>query len=399
MREAAALRRMDFHVKIASINPPKQPLARMTVEEREEAAATFYVKSASLNQIARSHLMTLMRTPGTYLSGLRFALALGGLDLRRILFGFFYFVEAVMIGRWMEAEELRHLHVHFANAAATVALIAARIFPIKFSLTVHGPDEFYDTAGTLLKEKIAAASLICCIGYFARSQLMKLAPFEHWDKLEVVPLGVNPEFFTPVSRETAERCEILCVGRLVPAKGQHILLAAFAELVRRGHAVRLRLVGEGPDRASLERAVAAAGLGEQVIFAGALNQDQVRQLYRTADLFALASFAEGIPVVLMEAMAMAIPCVSTFVAGIPELIVSERDGILVMPSDVQALTAALERLLRDPELRRRFGAAGRQRVLEKYDLNHNIRHLAQIFSRRLGELECGIGEISERRQP
>jgi glycosyltransferase involved in cell wall biosynthesis len=145
-------------------------------------------------------------------------------------------------------------------------------------------------------------------------------------------------------------------------------------------------VGDGPDRASLEQAVDAAGLRSSVIFTGAVNQDAIRQLYRDADIFVLASFAEGIPVVLMEAMAMGLPCVSTYIAGIPELIVDERDGLLVMPSDVEGLANALERLLRDPELRSRLGAAGRQRVVEKYDLKRNTENLAQIFIRRLGEL-------------
>jgi glycosyltransferase involved in cell wall biosynthesis len=318
-----------------------------------------------------------------YLSALLFAIALGGADLKRILFGIFYFGEAVVLGHWTTLENLKHVHVHFANPASTVALIAGRIFPLSFSMTVHGPDEFYDSARMLLKEKIAAASLICCIGYFARSQLMKVSPPADWSKLEVAPLGVDPVIFSPGRQPTSDNFEILCVGRLVPAKGQHILLAAVAELIRRGHKARLQLVGEGPDRSSLEQAAQTAGIGQCVNFAGAVNQDGILKLYRAADIFALASFAEGIPVVLMEAMAMELPCISTFVAGIPELIVNERDGLLVMPSDIGALTEALQRLLVDPELRLRLGAAGRRRVVEKYDLNRNVDRLAQIFAARL----------------
>jgi glycosyltransferase involved in cell wall biosynthesis len=354
----------------------------MTETERLEVSGTFYVKSAGLAAIARAHLSTFARTPLAYLRGLVFAIGLGGLDLRRILFGIFYFGEAVVIGRWMESLELRHLHAHFANAASTVALIARRIFPIDFSFTMHGPDELYDIPGFFLQEKIKAASLVCCIGYFARSQLMRLVPPHEWGKLEVSPLGVDLSIFTPrKARPQPASLEVVCVGRLVPAKGQHVLLEAVANLVRAGHQLRLRLVGDGPDRPSLERA--AAQLDGAVIFEGSVNQDKVLQIYGDADIFVLASFAEGIPVVLMEAMAMEIPCISTYVAGIPELIRSEVDGILVMPSDDRALAAAIERLIIDPDLRARLGAAARKRVMQKYDLNCNVARLAQLLSNRL----------------
>jgi len=239
---------------------------------------------------------------------------------------------------------LTHLHVHFANAASTVGLIASRTFPIGFSLTVHGPDEFYDASGLRLAEKIAGASFVCCIGQFARSQLMKLSPPSQWDKLEIGPLGVDPQRFSPRRfRSSPSRFEILCVGRLVPSKGQLVLIAAIERLVKTTPNLRLRLVGDGPERESLERAIAAANLGSYVVLEGSVNQDRIQEFYRQADIFVLASFAEGIPVVLMEAMAMEIPCVSTFVAGIPELIRNETDGILVPPSDDLALATAIKR--------------------------------------------------------
>ena len=174
-------------------------------------------------------------------------------------------------------------------------------------------------------------------------------------------------------------------GRLVPAKGQHILLAAVDRLVRKGCPISLCLVGDGPDRASLEREVECRGLRHRVTFAGSVNQDRMAGYYAEADAFVLASFAEGIPVVLMEAMAMEIPCISTMVTGIPELIRDGIDGLLVMPSDDRALAHAIEELIDNERLRRRLGEAGRQRVLDKYNLPDNIELLARLFSARLGE--------------
>jgi glycosyltransferase involved in cell wall biosynthesis len=157
-----------------------------------------------------------------------------------------------------------------------------------------------------------------------------------------------------------------------------------SRLVKSHPNIRLRLVGDGPDREGLERAIAANDLGRYVTLEGSVNQDEIRAYYRQADIFVLPSFAEGIPVVLMEAMAMEIPCVSTFVAGIPELIRNEVDGILVSPSDDRALAGAIKRLIEEPDLRRRLGEAGRRRVVEKYDLDRNITHLAEIFADRIG---------------
>jgi Glycosyl transferases group 1 len=202
-----------------------------------------------------------------------------------------------------------------------------------YSITVHGPDEFYDVPGYQLAEKIAGVSFICTIGKFARNQLMKISSPRYWSKFEIAPLGVDPERFAPRRESLVDIFEMICVGRLVPAKGQHILVAAMSPLDREGRKVRLRLVGDGPDRRSLEQQVQANGLTDSVIIEGAVNQDRIRSLYRAANLFVLPSFAEGIPVVLMEAMAMEIPVVTTFVNGIPELIRDGVDGRLVAPSD------------------------------------------------------------------
>jgi glycosyltransferase involved in cell wall biosynthesis len=330
-------------------------------------------------------LATLVARPLDYLRGLLFALRLGGTDPLKMVYGVLYFVEAVMLGHWMAPQGLTHLHVHFATPAATVGLIASRVFPIGFSMTVHGPDEFYDAPGYRLAEKIAGAAFVCCIGAYARSQLMKLSPLEDWGKFEVSPLGVDAAVFAPRPfREAPNPFEVICVGRLVPAKGQHILVAAVDRLVKEGRHICLRFVGDGPDRPSLEADVAARGLGASVVFEGAGNQDRIRALYAQADAFALASFAEGIPVVLMEAMAMEIPCVTTWITGIPELIRDGVDGLLVPPSDDAALAQVLAVLMDDAAVRRRLGTAGRARVLEAYNLSRNTERLAAIFRRRLG---------------
>ena len=219
----------------------------------------------------------------------------------------------------------------------------------------------------------------------AASQLMKVSSTSQWHKIELLPLGIDPDRFAPgcvppVGRATFD---VISVAQLAPVKAQHILIDAIATLIREGRPIRLRLVGEGPDRPSLEKHIVGSGLSGNINLVGALNQDQLRILYRESDAFALASFAEGVPVVLMEAMAMEIPCIATWIAGIPELIQNEVDGLLVPPSDVGQMSAAIRRLMDDPELRRRIAKAGRRRIIEQYNLSVNTGRLSEVFERRL----------------
>jgi glycosyltransferase involved in cell wall biosynthesis len=261
----------------------------------------------------------------------------------------------------------------------------ARVFPITFSTTIHGSGEFDDVVGFYMSEKVARAAFLIGISQYGRSQMMRASDPQYWHKLEVAPLGVDPAVFVPrAHRDNTERFEIVCVGSLVPAKGYHILLAALSRLIQQGRtSLRLRLVGEGRARPSLENTIRELGLETYVRLEGACNQERVREIYRATDLFALTSFAEGVPVVLMEAMAMEIPCLATWITGVPELIRHGVDGWLVPPGDAQAVADGLGYLIDQPALRQSMGKSGRARVIEKYNLDPNVAQLAEIFRRRL----------------
>jgi len=384
LREVRSLRNQGLFINVASINNPDRPLQQLTQEEKEEANNTYFVKNHGIKGALSTHLTMLIHHPKHYLSGFLLSLRLGGLNLPKLKLCILYFVEAIMIGQWMKKTQSKHLHVHFASQAATVGMITKQIFPISLSYTVHGPDEFYDVSVHSLKEKIKYADFIICIGYFSRSQMMKLSDYKYWNKLEIAPLGVDPLLFAPVTQENEnDETEIICVGRLTPAKGQHILISAIKQLADKEKNIKLRIIGDGPDRRSLEKQVKQFNLQDNIIFEGAVNQDKIRQLYAKADIFVLASFAEGIPVVLMEAMAMEIPCISTNITGTPELIRNDIDGILVPASDETKLADAIESLIDNATLRIKLGKAGRQRVIEKYNLDPNIDRLAKIFLKRL----------------
>ena len=384
LREINQLRNQGLDIHVASINAPDRSISDLTNEEVTEATSTHYIKKQGAWGALKSHFTTLRTHPRAYIKGLLFALKLAPTDLKKTFYNLLYFIEAIMVGSWMKKNKCDHLHVHFATPASTVGMIASQTFPIKYSFTVHGPDEFYNTSNYYLTQKLHTASFVCCIGTYAQSQVMKLSDPSHWHKFEISPLGVDLNTFTPRPFDTpSNHFEILCVGRLVPAKGQHILLQACHKLIKEGYDIHLRFVGDGPDRPSLQQTVQANQLHNHVTFEGAVNQDQIHTFYQHADVFALASFAEGIPVVLMEAMAMEIPCISTTITGIPELIQSGINGYLVPPSDVQTLASTIAQLIDAPEQRLIVGLNARKRVAEKYHIQKNTQKLAHIFSNRL----------------
>ena len=214
--------------------------------------------------------------------------------------------------------------------------------------------------------------------------MLQLVPYEVWNRFEVAPLGIDLSVFQPGPfRESPGTYEVSCVGKLTPCKAQHVLLESVHRLIREGRSIRLRFIGDGEDRTSLEAHIRQLNMTEHVIIEGWKNQLEVRDLYRCADIFALNSFAEGVPVVLMEAMAMRLPCVATRITGIPELIRDGVDGLLVTPSDPVELAGAIARLIDDPSLRRRLAEAGRARVEEKYHLAINVARLSEILRSRL----------------
>ena len=388
LREVRQLRQAGFEIHCVSVNAPDRSSSEMTADEAQEARTTYYLKTHGMTGALLAHLWGLMR-PARYLRGLFKGLTFDGWNLRRGLYGLFYFTEALMVARWMSAHRLTHLHVHFATAAANIALLLKQLSPAGVSMTIHGPDEFYDVPGQKLIEKVAAADFLVCIGRFARSQMMKLTPATQWHKFEICPLGVDVERYNPaVADHNGKPFTILCVGRLAPAKGQHILIEACAALRDWGRNFRLVVVGAGPDEQSLHTAVASRQLQGQVTFTGALNQDQVRAWYRDSDVFALPSFAEGIPVVLMEAMASGVPCVTTRITGIPELIRDGIDGLLVTPSDSQELADTLAMLMDDQELRQELARSARARVAAHYNLPDNVARLGGIFMARLEAGTC-----------
>lgn len=384
LREIQSLRKLGFVIKTASINQTDRSVKDLTDEEVKEVEATFYVKSASWFQMISDLFKTLATEPLGFFRGLWEAFRLGGTDLKQIVWGFFYFIEAIIVGQWMGRTGSSHLHVHFANSGLTVGYILSKIFPYTYSYTVHGFDVFYQVKPLTLKQKTMEALFVSCISQYTRSQLMKLTPFDQWEKLHVCRLGVDPENFKPSgNRSLKGPVQLLSIGRLIPGKGTYLLIQAAKEMIDRGYALNVSLVGDGPERESLKAQVKRLNLEDNVQFHGALNAEATLLKLKQADIFVLPSFSEGVPVSLMEAMSMEIPCISSRINGIPELIDHLQDGILCTPSSLEEIINGLELLLNDEKFREKIGKQARQRVLSQYNLTTNAKLIADRFEEYL----------------
>lgn len=385
LREIQGLRALGHSIITASINPPDRPADAMEGHERREAEGTFFVKAQGWKGALGAMLYWLARSPRKTIDmvGASMGLGKGG----RWYYGLAYAAEACLVARWMEQHGARHLHVHFGNAGATVGILAKQLTRCHLSYTIHGPDEFDDVPGQHLKLKIERADDVICISQFAKGQLMRISGPEHWAKLQVCRLGVDPaqfpqfpQFLYAPGSTGAATVRLLCVGRLAPAKAQVLLVQACARLRDEGLDFFLTLVGDGPDRARIEKSIDTFQLGDRITLTGALNQAEVRTHFAGADIFVLPSLAEGIPVVLMEAMSGGVACISTPVNGIPELIEHERSGLLAIAGDVDSLTQQLRRLILDPALRKALAEAAHAKVLADFDLGRNVARLARSFS-------------------
>lgn len=382
--EVRALRRLGAEVR--TFTPQRAaPEHVLSEADREAYATTYAIRPFDAGRFLRAHLAAL--ASGGWLRGLRAAWAARGPAWESPVWQLMYFGQAVVLWHAARRAGVAHLHSHFANVGGDVAQIAAAVGGEgwSWSFTMHGPTEFYDLRFFRLGAKVRSAAFVACISDFARSQLMAVSRPEDWPKLRVVHCGIDRGSLPPrAERQGDGPLRVVCVGRLVPEKGQIVLVEAIAELRRRGVDAQLVLIGDGPARATIEQAVAAHGLTGAVQLTGAQGHPEVLRLVAGGDVFCLASFAEGVPVSLMEAMALGLPVVSTRIMGIPELVADGETGVLVAPGNSDELVAALERLAVDAALRERLGRAGQARVTADYDLARESERLHGIFTEVVG---------------
>ncbi|MCL4675449.1 MAG: glycosyltransferase, partial [Pararhodobacter sp.] len=295
-----------------------------------------------------------------------------------------YYLEAALVSRRVIEENIDRLHAHFGTNAACVAMLVGEMTGRPFSFTVHGPEEFDKPHAIALPLKIRRAEFVVAISSYGRSQLCRLVDHRYWLRIKVVHCGIEPQRFEITSPiPTTRPVTLVNIGRFAEQKGHLLLIEAMAEVLRRGVDVRLVLVGDGELRAPMERMISQAGIGHCVELTGWLDEDGVRAAIRNAHALVLPSFAEGLPMVVMEAMASARPVIATYIAGVPELMQDGMTGWLVPAGDVPSLVEAITALATAPEDKlRRMGTTGRARVLMRHNVDTEAGKLAVFLAQR-----------------
>lgn len=349
-------------------------------------AETTYLKSQTRSALTAFAKQFLRHPIGTS-RVTAMAIASGGGSPRRIIRRLAHLVQAALVADVARREGLDYLHAQFGLAPATIAWLASALSiangrQLPFGFTIHGFHDFVDAAESRLDLKARDAAQVLCVSDFTRSQLCLVTPPEQWERYSVARCGIDLSAFK--FRETTHQSRIpsvLAVGRLSAEKGFDVLIEALASLKEAGAPQQLILVGDGPLRSSLEEKASEAGIADLVEFAGELKAEDVRKRLRDADLFCLPSFSEGLPISIMEAMAVGVPVVTTWVAGIPELAEAGVTALTVPPARADALAGALKQLAEDESLRRRLAAAARGRVEELHDQMRCGAIVAQLFAK------------------
>ncbi|MGA2129010.1 MAG: glycosyltransferase, partial [Xanthobacteraceae bacterium] len=283
-------------------------------------------------------------------------------------------VEAVLAADLLRRSRATHVHNHIGDHSGIITMLAARLAGIGYSITFHGWPVFFDAEGSRVKEKVLAAQFTRSISYFCRSQLMMFSACEDPTSFKIVHCGLTIDRYRfRAPRDRVER--LFCAARLSPEKGHLFSLQAVKILHDEGFPLELRLAGDGPSRQHLEDLSRELGIADHVRFLGNLSEQEVADELQAADLFLLSSFVEGIPVSAMEAMAVGVPVIATNVAGTSELIEDGRTGLLVRPSDPQALAEAIARMIRDHPFRLRVAQLGRQKVVDEFDVDKETARL------------------------
>ena len=376
-REVTGLRELGFDVNTYSVrrSPAEHDVGPLVASEK---ARTRFLLPANPLALAAANLVWLFRHPGRYFRTLALCLRTSPAGWRSLLFQLFYFQEALLLASLLRRDRIDHLHNHLGDVSGTIALLASSLSDIPFSMTIHGPHIFFEPSRWALGEKVRAARFVVCISQFCRSQLMLQSSPDDWHKLAIVHCGVDISQFAFKAPEGEAR-SILYVGRLASEKGLPVLLEAFRRLAASHPMVRLRLVGDGPERQAMETLAVRLGIAERVDFLGYRDSAGVLRELQSVDAFVLPSFAEGVPVSLMEAMSCGVPVIGTNVGGVSELIANGRSGLLVPASDTDSLVEALHRLVSEPGLRTALANAGRQAIENEFRLEDCVAQLSRLF--------------------
>lgn len=387
-REILALERQGIEVQRIALRGWDAKLVDR--EDHAEQTRTQYVLRQGAIHLMLAMLRACVASPGRFFSTLSLALKIGWRADRSMMIHLIYLAEACRVLPWLKEQRTCHLHAHFGTNPATVAMLVRNLGGPSFSFTVHGPEEFDKPQFIGLGEKIRRSAFVVAVSSFGRSQLYRWVGHDQWPKVKEVHCGLEPGFHAVAPVPVPDIPRLVCVGRLCEQKGQLLLMEAAHRLAQKGIGFELVLAGDGEMRAEVERLIQKYALEDRVRITGWISSDQVREEILAARGLVLPSFAEGLPVVIMEAMALRRPVLTTYVAGIPELVRHGETGWLFPAGSVDELAAAMETFLAAPAgVLERVAEAGYRLVLERHSIDTEAAKLAALFREA-----CGSGASS-----
>ena len=380
-REILALERRGFDIVRISLRGWDSDLVDPL--DLSERARTHFILQDGVGALLFSLLRAAARSPGRFFSALRLAIKVARQSVRSLPYHIIYLAEACRVFELLRRENASHLHAHFSDNSAEVAMLVHVLGGPPFSFTVHGQAEV--AHGGLL-EKVERAAFVVAISSFGRSLLYLNLPPALWSKVRVVHCGLDADFYSIGTIDPIpEQPRIICVGRLSPEKGHILLLEAAGKLKERGVRFELVLGGDGGMRSDLEARISELGLQDAVTITGWLTSAEVRDAIVASRGLILPSFSEGLPVVIMEAMALQRPVIATYVGGIPELVMPGVTGWLVPPGSAEALADAMEQMVKTPRTDLTcMGHESGKRVLERHSIDREAEKLARHFNESIG---------------
>lgn len=348
--------------------------------DQAEAGRTRQVLASGLPAMLAAMLSVLVRAPRRAWRAFALATRMGWRGDRPIPVHWVYLLEAALVAKWVRESSITHLHAHFGSNPAEVAMLAAELSGIGFSFTAHGTVETDNALAIKLPEKIRRAAFVVAVSEYGRAQMMRWTPFEHWHKIHVVHCGIGADFLEHAPTDVPDVDRFVSVGRLSGEKGHLLLIDALARLTAEGRACRLVMVGDGPLRPAIEQRCRELGVERFVTIAGWQSGEAIREWLIGSRALVLPSFAEGLPVVIMESLALGRPVIATWVAGVPELVRDGRTGWLVPAGDAASLAQAMDACLEaTPAQLAAMAGAGRIAVREAHDAGIEAHKLAALF--------------------
>ena len=377
-REILALERLGVMVERIAVRGWSGEL--VDDEDKLERSRTKYVLRNGMLALVLPTLAALLSSPIRFMRALSVALRMGWRAFRPIPYHLVFLAQACQVLSWVKKSGATHVHAHFGTNPAELAMLVHALGGPGFSFTIHGPVEFDKLDMHKIAAKARNAAFVVAISSFGRSQIYRWIPHEQWAKVHVVHCGLEPAFHAIGLTPLPAAPRLVCVGRLCEQKGQLLLVKAAAKVLHKGIALELVLAGDGEMRPIVEKLVGSLGIGDHVRVTGWLSGAEVREQILASRALVLPSFAEGLPVVIMEAMSLGRPVLTTLVAGIPELVRAGESGWLFPAGDVDEIAAAIEScLLATPEELGGMGRRARERVLIRHDIDTEASKLLALF--------------------